>query len=826
MEGWVTLIRYQIEKEDEPVCIISFAHNEDEIKVGIKPLGNKAMDIEEIRGLLEKLNIKDKSLSTISELCLTMLTEKNFSYRQIDSSDYQVSLQFQLGEGRQIGTTTPLVQGISETFGQTVMSDVLEKIKENAYNKLEEKANEILNLTQKDKHEEALELYQNSVHTSLYLAGTAPDMLIDTLFQIKAEQLCLESRIELSKQRIGLCDINKCYERAELDARWLLEQNESLPDDFVFNIRLTLGNALASQELFESAEFHYNKALEMGKEIDALSKAWAYHNIGSVLSRQGKMKEALESYTKAGDLWISKGDYQKAIRAYMRVIHHYENSQPQEAIRLLDKGIEHLVSLRDSGNEDMGISHILGFMYFHQGKIASELKRNITAKNAFVSSYNERKRLIGINDELEATLYYLMIVCKELNEQEEANAWEDKLKDIKTGSAKTEDSNLRKRIIALLNKNKDPELDTDKLDALKIDVEKMGTTTIKLMFWSTLAIRQIDENPDRALQSLDQAMKLNIERYPDEHMIVLRLYAEIMKRLNRAEKAYDYLCQAIQVKPTNVELYPEILFLAQELDKDTNAKLEHALAWTKIDEDNMDAWLFIGSQYERLEQPRKAYDAFNKALAKAPLEPDVQEKIKQAVHRVTDKVMTQSEVSLQAIPTVEDFLNKPIDNVYKTIQERLSERLTDFQKIIERYHRSDFWRYENKKIKWIPSPEKKAQQYLLLYLRTQLHPDIEVLEEVPIGEGRMDVYIKIPPGINLVLEIKMCGEGYSSTYAKGGIEQTRTYMEKKDCNLGYLIIFDARKRDMGIGFEPLYRLDNKQIYSQIIDLRHKLPSNK
>src|SRR5699024_2615402 len=390
--------------------------------------------------------------------------------------------------------------------------------------------------------------YQNSVHSSLYLAAAATDVLVDALYQIKAKKLSFDSRIELSKQRIGLCDVNKCYERAESDAHFLLEQAGSLPDNIVFNIRLTLGNALASQELFESAEFHYNKALEMGKEVDAKSKAWAYYNIGGVLRRQGKMKEALDSYTKAGDLWVSKGDHQQAIHAYMRVIHHYESTQPQEAIRLLDKSIGHLAALRNSCNEDIGISHILGFMYFHQGKIASELKRNTKAKKAFVSSYNERKRLIGIDDELEFTLYYLVIVCKELNEQEGARAWEDKLKELKPRSVKTEDSKLRERIIDILNTNTDIELDSEKLDELKIDVENMGSIQLRSMFWSTLAIRQIDERPDMALQSLDQAIKLDMEGYPDEYMTVLRLYAEVMKKLNRLDKAYSYLCEAIRVK--------------------------------------------------------------------------------------------------------------------------------------------------------------------------------------------------------------------------------------------------------------------------------------
>ncbi|TMN21884.1 tetratricopeptide repeat protein [Lentibacillus cibarius] len=815
-------VRYQIEREDGPICIVSFIQDEDGNKVRVKPLKKRKRESEQIKDLLEQIEFKDgNSPLEFIESCLEKFDENAFSYREVDSGDYQVTLQFGVGK-KQIGTSSPLINGVSEYFGENVMSDALERMKTNAYYNLEENANELLAMVRKERYQEAFELYQDdTVKTNLYLAGTAPEILLDAIFQIKAEELPHESRVKLSLQKLGACEINQCHARAESDARWLLEQDSSLSEDVIFNVRLALGNALVSQELFEAAEFHYNEALKMEKEINAHSKAWAYYNIGYVLKSQGKMTEALESYTKAGDLWLNKGDHQQAIRAYMSVIRHYEGSQPKEAIHILQERIDHLVVLQNSNSETIGISHVLGYLYFHQGKIADELKRYEKAKDAFLSSYHTRKGLIGIDDEIEATLNYLVIVCRALGESEEAQSWKTKLHDFKERSIKTEDWKLRERMITLLNT--DSEIDPHKLAELKQDVDKMESIHLRVMFLLTLASRQIDEKPDIALQSLDQAMKLNIEEYPDEHVLVLKLYAKIMKVLNRMEKAYDYLCEAIRVKPTYIELYPQVVFLAQELGKD-DSKLEHALSWVKIEEDNVTAWQVIGTQYEKLGQPRESYEAFKEALAVAPFDPEVQEQIKQSLHRVTEQVMEQTETDTRSYPLIADFLNEPKEKVHKTIQNRMSEKLYSFQKIIEKHHTPDFWRRESGKIKWISSPEKKAQQYLLLYLRTQLHPDIEVLDEVVIGEGRMDVYIRIPPGINLILEIKMCGEGYSSTYTKGAIEQTEAYMDKKDCTMGYLVVFDARKRDLGKGFEQLYQLGNKQIETQIIDIRHKSPS--
>lgn len=74
--------------------------------------------------------------------------------------------------------------------------------------------------------------------------------------------------------------------------------------------------------------------------------------------------------------------------------------------------------------------------------------------------------------------------------------------------------------------------------------------------------------------------------------------------------------------------------------------------------------------------------------------------------------------------------------------------------------------------------------FVTSFLRSHLHKDIEVLDEVIIGEGRMDIFLIIPPGIKVVIELKICGAGYPSTYAKNAISQTVAYMKKKIVVLG------------------------------------------
>jgi len=65
------------------------------------------------------------------------------------------------------------------------------------------------------------------------------------------------------------------------------------------------------------------------------------------------------------------------------------------------------------------------------------------------------------------------------------------------------------------------------------------------------------------------------------------------------------------------------------------------------------------------------------------------------------------------------------------------------------------------------------------------------------GAGRIDLYVKLVGNISVVVEIKMCGLGYSSRYAASGEPQITHYMKNRNTNLGYLLVFDGRTTSNG-----------------------------
>ncbi|MBR1692641.1 MAG: hypothetical protein IJ711_07690, partial [Lachnospiraceae bacterium] len=81
--------------------------------------------------------------------------------------------------------------------------------------------------------------------------------------------------------------------------------------------------------------------------------------------------------------------------------------------------------------------------------------------------------------------------------------------------------------------------------------------------------------------------------------------------------------------------------------------------------------------------------------------------------------------------------------------------------------------------------------------------DAVVLVEVPSDQGRVDILLVLPPCIKIVLELKMAGSGYPLSYARHAGVQLEEYMQRMDAHIGYVLIFDGRKKENGTGFDEI-----------------------
>jgi hypothetical protein len=155
------------------------------------------------------------------------------------------------------------------------------------------------------------------------------------------------------------------------------------------------------------------------------------------------------------------------------------------------------------------------------------------------------------------------------------------------------------------------------------------------------------------------------------------------------------------------------------------------------------------------------------------------------------------------------------------IHQSLKKCIEDFADYIRSEKRMTFWQHRQTKngYKWITHPEKHAKDLLHTFLSGRFGDSIFTLEEIAAGAGRIDVFIISPTKKKAVIELKMCGHGYSATYAQEGIEQLTHYMENKRTKIGYLIVFDSRARDFSQGFQDTKTANGVTTTTIVADVR-------
>jgi hypothetical protein len=131
-------------------------------------------------------------------------------------------------------------------------------------------------------------------------------------------------------------------------------------------------------------------------------------------------------------------------------------------------------------------------------------------------------------------------------------------------------------------------------------------------------------------------------------------------------------------------------------------------------------------------------------------------------------------------------------------REEFEHAFEEFAQLVKTERRMHFWVSDGRgKHKWISAPEKEAKHTLHTFLKAKWGSRVDILEEPGAGAGRIDLYVQFDGGLAVILELKMCGSGYSSTYAASGEHQITHYMDNRRSHLGYLIVFDARKKLFG-----------------------------
>ena len=150
----------------------------------------------------------------------------------------------------------------------------------------------------------------------------------------------------------------------------------------------------------------------------------------------------------------------------------------------------------------------------------------------------------------------------------------------------------------------------------------------------------------------------------------------------------------------------------------------------------------------------------------------------------------------------------------------LKECFKDFADYIRSEKRMTFWHHEtNRRRKWVSHPEQHAKNLLHTFLAGRFRDAITAFEEIRAGAGFIDLFIVMPRDIKVVVELKMCGLGYSQSRAQDGKEQLSHYMKNKQTENGYLLVFDGRVRRHAQGFKEYEIIEGVRIATLVVDVR-------
>lgn len=355
--------------------------------------------------------------------------------------------------------------------------------------------------------------------------------------------------------------------------------------------------------------------------------------------------------------------------------------------------------------------------------------------------------------------------------------------------------------------------DSARAATLQEEAEKLRETTIAVLLTTMKAVHE--GTPEQRLQCLEDALvRLRTAKAPRGDMeVVLQALAQELANQGETDLAIRNYGEVLAINPFNQEARQNTAALLHQNGRWREA-VDFFEAQREIFGDRPGLLYGLGKSYLNVGDVNAA--ATTLILSKAAVGAD--ENLRHHADQLIEQAIQQG--------------GKP-DLTMKIVQPdvvthaEFETKLHEMGQFFAAEKRMSLWRSVGKgKHEWVEHPEARAQDTVTAFLSGSFGKRVEVLEAVAAGAGFVDLYVIGENGFRAIVELKMLGEGYSSTYAFAGENQIAHYMDQKEVAIGYLVIFDARKRDFGKRPEEAGALKNKTIRVMLIDVRPDSPSKQ
>ncbi|WLG28771.1 tetratricopeptide repeat protein [Pseudomonas lurida] len=737
----------------------------------------------------------DGRLNLIADAIRSRIEAEGYLVRNLPTSDVRITAAFDLRTGQLVGrhealhNLIPLDGNLAERINLS-LSEAFKKAPI-------ELAAEIDRLIDLGDHLKASAAVVEG-RSGLGFFGKPPIGLLDALKRIDVTTLKPDTEKEVREIRMAVAAALKKFDDAEVDAQEILDRFIENPIDGAKYTNVVAFSCFQRGET-ETAITMWRDLLKSSHLISSDDRAWAWRNLANALPTPGA--EAIRAARMSIDAFLEAGDKREAATSIMLLSKLLEFEGAASAIEQLNK----MLDIIDANGiiEDTLRSSI----YHSLATQLLNLRSFTSALEAALESVKLLEGIVGAKKHLIPALHLASILAEKCLDKKLSEELSSRAISLEEGD--TAKKYVLARRIHLLFTEFDARVAKDILS----EANQSGNSD--LIAACEVAIATSDPSLDtakriRKLESL--VIRLSREKAsPEAKYPAMSAIVTILRQDGKLDRAQIWLRKILSEQPLNLNARDELLQL-----------LWHCEAWG-------DAAIFTKEQIDLHGELPGLLFAHGKSLLEAGDISGALLTCMQALNKtkkdnpIRETIFELREKALSlggTIPTHSTTadITKPI------IREELLEALNEFANFISADKRMGFWYRPQPKedYRWVSHPEKRAQDLFHTFLKARFLHRISIYEELDTGAGRLDIYLKLDGGLSVIIELKMCGFGYSSTYAASGEVQIQHYMANRSSHLGYLLVFDARLKQNGSPLIDSLVDSSKTIHEVFVDVRPRV----
>ncbi|MCO7244994.1 hypothetical protein [Halomonas sp. Mc5H-6] len=671
--------------------------------------------------------------------------------------------------------------------------DIGRKIADSISRSLENSSNEWLNQFDKNiENKEYLKAYDLFDENKWTLQFCVDKGVVNKLRRMDVSKLDNDFRKEYLTFLIALSSHLGVRENLLQDIDNILFNHEKELDPvLVQNLYLEKANISAINGFSNKAVLLYKKII-LSNDSDSATIAWAYQGLSKLTETE---EDKIRYAEKAADKHLEAGSRDEAVKNFLKISDIKSVNNPEAAVNIIDRCIDLY------GSEKLIDRELLASIKHKKASYFQRIGRYLDALPIVEEACDLRRGLIGCESELHASLILAEVVAN-------ANGESDKAKDLNSEHERLshiisdDNFSLRCEISEIISRSG---VIDEVLLSKVISSDDRSMLASVLLYQSTNSCLNLEES----LELLDRS-RLIVESQRDKRILDIIFFsiAEKYRVEDMIDDAYSYYKKSLE---SNQFYHPSAQNCA--------AMLINEKRWKDAEEFFKDRMVLVGELpgicfgYARaLYENRKYSLAFKYFKKSDPYVDGLSDYISACLENVDDAGIALGGGDNNAIEKV-------------ITAEQFYCALEEFSYSVSADTRMHFWVRDKEigKYKWTKNPEELSKQMLITFLNGKFGKEtIDILQEQRAGAGFIDLYVMLPGGLKVVIELKMCGGGYSSNYALSGESQIIHYQTNKFTKIGYLVVFDARARDYGKGLRKLQVVNGHTIYSLAIDMRPQI----